>query len=826
MELETVRGQLNFLAITNFPVIAEWHSSKNAGIDPEEVHSGSHTVYWWLCELHHEWESSPERRIRNGNNCPFCANRKVWAGFNDLESQFPNLVTEWGSQNELSPREVLSTSKSMFSWECIEGHDWMDSPRSRTVLEKSCPFCKGDRVWKGCNDLKSLHPDVARLWATVNAKPADEVLVVASLVSYFRCEIGHEWSCFLYIQIREKTCPFCSDRLVHADFNSLRVLHPIIASELNLKEHPHQNASEILGRGNKLIFHWICKDGHAESRPVEFRVQIGCWECYKNKAKGEPISISQIPFLDSSWDKFKNSQDAAQVPVSVREKLWWICKLGHNWEANPWVRLSRWQECPVCSNKVVLSGFNDLATLRPDLSEEWDYSVNAFLPSEVGVGSNAYAGFKCLHGHTWQAMINNRTRGRNGGTDCPYCANREIWVGFNDLCSTHPDLALELHPTANRDRTCKDFLFGQVEKVHWTCLLGHDWDVAPRFRMQGSQKNGCPYCGSQKLLFGFNDLASVRPDLRREWDFERNFPATPEQVIRGSRNSYFWSCSRDHSYSATVAGRSSAVIGCSQCLQLESHAKYLERLQSRRGLLETEWDEVANGRGLEGALSQEGKAGLFVWNCAACGVAFTQGMNKRVNGQGCPYCANLKIKPGLNDLATKNPELASQWDFQKNQPLLPSQVPVSTAKRVWWNCIKGHSFRASVAHRSAGRGCAACSSGGYNPTKDGWMYLMIHEEWNLLQIGISNVIENRLASHKKNGWQVRDVKGPLDGYWVMDMETDILHTLKSQGVDVGTHPVGKFDGFTESWTATNWPSSSLQELFSHVYQTQWMERCD
>ena len=106
------------------------------------------------------------------------------------------------------------------------------------------------------------------------------------------------------------------------------------------------------------------------------------------------------------------------------------------------------------------------------------------------------------------------------------------------------------------------------------------------------------------------------------------------------------------------------------------------------------------------------------------------------------------------------------------------------------------------------------------------MYLLIHEEWNLLQIGISNVIENRLASHKKKGWQVRDVKGPLDGYWVMDMETDILHTLKSQGADVGTHPVGKFDGFTESWTATIWPSSSLQELFSHVYQAEWMTRND
>ena len=812
-------------SLVDFQVFSEWDFEKNVGVDPSLVGPGSHKNYWWKCMYGHQWQSSPERRIRNGNDCPYCANRKVWEGFNDLESQYPEVATTWSDGNALPANAVLATSKSQFEWSCVLGHRWSDSPSNRTILGKDCPFCSGHRVWKGFNDLATLHPEVAKHWSNVNGQSADEVLVVNSREAFFRCELGHEWNCQLYIQVREQSCPICMDRIVDDNFNSLKFLHPKLASELDSSMGPQPDASEILGRNNRLSFNWVCSAGHKEKRPVQFRIQIGCWTCYRAQLGQQDVQVAQVSFLMETWDGLSNELSPESCPVSANQKLSWTCSLGHTWRQTPWIRLSRWSGCPVCSNKVIQVGFNDLATLRPDIAAEWDHDKNALLPTEVGVGSNKVAHFKCIKSHTWTAIINNRCRGRNGGTDCPYCSNREIWVGFNDLCTTHPELARELHPDQVIRANCTELQFGQKDAVIWTCALNHAWSVPPRYRVSGTRLNGCPYCGGQALLQGFNDLASVRPDLIAEWDYKKNWPVTPQTIIRGSGRVFAWICKRGHHFEATVKGRMAAKIACPECMGIELHAEYIAKLEERLPTLLLEWDREANSMTLDSALRSGNKKAKFSWKCSRCAEDFQQQIVKRVSvNQGCPYCANLKIKPGLNDLATSNPALASEWDWDLNHPLTPSDIPSHTSRKVWWICASQHKFKASVAHRSNGRGCPSCSQGGFDPLKPGWLYLLRHETWGLLQIGISNVIDNRLAKHKKSGWQIVDVKGPLDGYWVMEMETSILGHLKDLGVDVGSHAVGRFDGFTEAWTQDLWPAGDLSGLFSMVYRAEALER--
>lgn len=66
---------------------------------------------------------------------------------------------------------------------------------------------------------------------------------------------------------------------------------------------------------------------------------------------------------------------------------------------------------------------------------------------------------------------------------------------------------------------------------------------------------------------------------------------------------------------------------------------------------------------------------------------------------------------GFNDLAYKRPELASEWDYEKNKGKKPSEVTEFSTSSVWWICPKGHdSYRMSVAHRSRGRGCRLCKA--------------------------------------------------------------------------------------------------------------------
>ena len=68
-----------------------------------------------------------------------------------------------------------------------------------------------------------------------------------------------------------------------------------------------------------------------------------------------------------------------------------------------------------------MPGFNDLATLKPKLAEEWYQTLNGELtPDRVTLGSNKKVWWQCSDGHVWQAFI--YARAKRNGTGCPVCA--------------------------------------------------------------------------------------------------------------------------------------------------------------------------------------------------------------------------------------------------------------------------------------------------------------------------------------------------------------------------------------------------------------------
>ncbi len=103
-----------------------------------------------------------------------------------------------------------------------------------------------------------------------------------------------------------------------------------------------------------------------------------------------------------------------------------------------------------------------------------------------------------------------------------------------------------------------------------------------------------------------------------------------------------------------------------------------------------------------------GSNDVAYWKCKL-GHPWKAQINSRKRGSGCPYCAGQKVWPGFNDLATWNPDLAAEWDYELNGELLPSQVTVHSSMSVYWKCPKGHqSYRMRIADRSAGKGCRQC----------------------------------------------------------------------------------------------------------------------
>lgn len=124
--------------------------------------------------------------------------------------------------------------------------------------------------------------------------------------------------------------------------------------------------------------------------------------------------------------------------------------------------------------------------------------------------------------------------------------------------------------------------------------------------------------------------------------------------------------------------------------------------QYHKDALLREWDTARNA-----PLSYGSHTPVW-WRCAN-GHEWEAVVYTRTRGSGYPFCAGKKTQTGFNDLATQNPELAQQWDYAKNIPVLSADVTSGSHRLVWWKCEKGHSWRASVRSRVSGNGCPICA---------------------------------------------------------------------------------------------------------------------
>jgi hypothetical protein len=197
------------------------------------------------------------------------------------------------------------------------------------------------------------------------------------------------------------------------------------------------------------------------------------------------------------------------------------------------------------------------------------------------------------------------------------------------------------------------------------------------------------------------------------------------------------------------------------------------------------------------------------WKCSE-GHSYIAGVSDRTRtiGRGCPICSNHQLVVGYNDLATTHPHLAKEadgWDSKK--------ITAGTRKKLNWKCDKGHKWKAAGYSRVTGIGCPSCAKTGFDPNKDGYLYFLIQPNWEIYQIGITNIPKDRLNSHKKNGFELLELRGPMDGHTAQELETAILRYLKGHNANLSPeHIAGKFDGYSESWTIDSYQVNNLKEL--------------
>lgn len=220
--------------------------------------------------------------------------------------------------------------------------------------------------------------------------------------------------------------------------------------------------------------------------------------------------------------------------------------------------------CPICSRHKVLAGFNDLGTTHPEIAAQWDYERNDKKPSDYLSGSNVKVWWKCKkQPHSYLMSIVSRTQPKYSG--CPYCSGKRVLEGFNDLATTHPDVAAQWDFERNTLLPTQ-VTYASSKKVWWKCEK-----CSGSYLMAVSQKGamhlGCPYCSGNRVLQGYNDLASQCPNIAAEWDYEKNNIA-PTEISCGSKRKVWWKCRKcGHSWQAQVYNRTKEVraTGCPKC---------------------------------------------------------------------------------------------------------------------------------------------------------------------------------------------------------------------------------------------------------------------
>ena len=518
------------LNVTNPDLASELVDQSLAG----KLSKSSPEVVQWRCkkDQRHIYSTSVRQRAISHAGCNICAGKVVVPGLNDLATTHPDIARQL--VNKSVATAVTGVSNATQLWQCDLGHQWEATVSSRTGKKSGCPYCSGDLVIPGQTDMATTHPELAK--QLVCTDPTTIKAGTAKKLRW-RCDLGHEWVAPGHARLRGDGCPVCGRKKVLAGFNDMLTTNPDMAAQL-VGDDP---TKFLAGTMKKL--RWRCDLGHEWIATGNDRLTgYGCPCCSGKKAwPGESDMLTTHPHLAEQLV----DTDPRTVKAGTAKKLKWRCEKGHIWSARGSERLAG-NGCSVCANRTVVPGVNDMLTLRPDLAGE----LMDTDPSTVSVGTNRKLRWRCEKGHEWVATA--CARSCENGTGCPFCSNKKVLKGYNDMLTVRPDLARDLVGTDPSTVAA-----GSARKLRWRCALGHEWHAKCSDRH--FKNSTCPYCAYKKLLPGFNCLATTHPHIA-----EMLVGRDPSTLMAGSKEVQRWRCKDGHEWMAPTV-RLFCGSGCPAC---------------------------------------------------------------------------------------------------------------------------------------------------------------------------------------------------------------------------------------------------------------------
>lgn len=473
---------------------AQWDWQRNQNLSPQEITFGSNRKVHWVCDLcGHGWTASVHNRVM-GAGCPKCAQRygtsfAEQALYFYLKQVFPDCVNRDTTALEGHELDLYLPSIGV----AVEYNGlWSHStPRKKELDRQKRKLCEQKGILlievnesknKNCHD-----PQRHQIYC-VERQDYSHLIPVMDAISSELMERGDLRQPILVCLERDRQKIY-GQYLGSIRERSLGALYPHLLEQWDTQRNGGLSPYAVLaGSGAKVHWmHTVTRDGttfvHRWSSQVCSRTLRGdgCPICGgKQVLAGYNDLASTFPKLVKEWDFEKNQPlKPDQITPGSQKSVWWKHTVKtehgesvHSWRASVRARVSG-TGCPVCDGKIILAGFNDLATTHPQLAAQWDQEKNELLPTEISYGYAKKVWWKHtvtdrfgkIWVHSWQASPNSRT---NRSSGCPYCANKKVLPGFNDLQTAFPELAEKWDAQKNAPLTPRDVTPATPQKVWWT----------------------------------------------------------------------------------------------------------------------------------------------------------------------------------------------------------------------------------------------------------------------------------------------------------------------------------------------------------------------
>ena len=462
------------------------------------------------------------------------------------------------------------------------------------------------------------------------------------------------------------------------------------------------------------------------------------------------------------------------ITYGSTKKVFWKCKkCGYEWVATPNSRSNKKTGCPCCAGKVIVKGINDLQTLFPDIAKRWHPTKNDKKPYEVAPFSNKKAYFICDkdNRHIFDTEIYHITK---GDIVCPICANQRIIVGVNDFQTTNPELMQEWNWNKNNELKIypTNITKGANKKVWWICKqCGNEW-MATIGSRAGDQHCGCPKCKKdlsssfpeKAIAYYLSKIFQIEENKKFNWlgnseldiyidtlklGIEYDGKIWHKKAVKDlnkdnlcDNNGIYLIRIREKSCPEYISSshkiyregfRNIDLTNCITqliqfisnkynlkidiCVDVENdYINILSKISTGKKeksiattYLINSWDYEKNSNISPESISLGSHKKVF-WKCDKGHTWQATPYTRYSLNTGCPFCAGQKVLSGENDLQTLYPDIAKEWDYEKNIKK-PSQIRPMDNRKYWWICSEcGNSYSSSPSHR-VGRNsrCPKCA---------------------------------------------------------------------------------------------------------------------